>query len=70
MKTLEPGDIDQQGNRYPDENSLEAQMDKLAYLLERDNIVYIKGVPYQLASYGEAYEDGSRHATLRVWKPF
>lgn len=38
--------------------------------LERRNIVYIKGMAYELSSYGEPYSDGSRHATLRIYEPF
>ena len=33
--------------------------------------VHIDGVAYQLSTYGPPHEiDGSRYATLRVWKPF
>jgi len=64
--TLEPGDVDQYGNRYPDENKL----DSIVIDLERRNIIYIKGMAYELASYGEMYEDGSRRATLRLYSPF
>ncbi len=30
----------------------------------------IQGQMYELASYGEPYEDGSRHATIRLITPF
>lgn len=67
---LDPGDVAPDGSRYPDEASMEAEMDKLAYLLERENIVYIKGVAFRLESWGEMQSDGSRAATLKIWQPF
>lgn len=67
-ETLEPGEVDRHGNTYSDPEF--KKLDKLAEDLNRQNIVYIHGVAYELASWGEAYEDGSRQATLRVWRPF
>lgn len=33
-------------------------------------LYYINGVAHYVESYGEPREDGSRHATLAVWRPF
>jgi hypothetical protein len=46
------------------------ELNDLVDHLERQNIIYIKGIAYELASYGECYSDGSRYATLRLWSPF
>lgn len=38
--------------------------------LDRQNIVYIQGIAYELAMWGDPFPDGSRKAVLRVWRPF
>lgn len=69
--TLEPDEIDRHGKRYARYDEMEAELTaRAAASIIPENIVYIKGVAYELASYGEAYADGSRSATLRLWRPF
>lgn len=34
------------------------------------DLFYIDGVAYEIESWGEPQDDGSRTATLTVWKPF
>lgn len=66
--TLEPGDTDQFGHTYDDPEWV--KLDKLANEMNRENIVYIHGIAHEIESYSEPNADGSRSATLRVWKPF
>jgi hypothetical protein len=37
---------------------------------DKKNLIYIKGIAYELESYSDPFEDGSRTATLKMWKPF
>jgi hypothetical protein len=46
------------------------RINDVADSIARQNIIYIKGIAYELSSYSDAFEDGSRQATLRLWKPF
>lgn len=47
-----------------------AEVGELLDCIERSNIVYIKGIAFELVGWGNVREDGTRDATLRIWNPF
>lgn len=71
--TLEPGDIDPNGRTYSDPDFPmfpEADITALADSENRTNIVYIKGVAYELYAWSAPDEAGERSALLRLTRPF